>query len=78
MLPETPSIEQLSRVIGSVAAPAFLLGAVAALISVLISRMNRVIDLSLAFIERTAPKNRIQASDFRVSTADWPRASLAD
>jgi len=40
MLPETPSIEQLSRVIGSVAAPAFLLGAVAALISVLISRMN--------------------------------------
>jgi hypothetical protein len=46
MLPETPSIEQLSRIIGSVAAPAFLLGAVAAFISVLISRMNRVIDQS--------------------------------
>ncbi len=46
MLPETPSIEQLSRIIGSVAAPAFLLGAVAAFISVLISRMNRVIDRS--------------------------------
>jgi Protein of unknown function (DUF2721) len=43
---ETPSIEQLSRIIGSVAAPAFLLGAVAAFISVLMSRMNRVIDRS--------------------------------
>ncbi len=46
MLPITPSIEQLSRIIGSVAAPAFLLGAVAAFISVLITRMNRVIDRS--------------------------------
>jgi hypothetical protein len=43
MLFETPSAEQLSRIIGSVAAPAFLLGAVAAFISVLIARMNRVI-----------------------------------
>jgi uncharacterized protein DUF2721 len=41
-----PSVDQLSRIIGSVAAPAFLLGAVAAFISVLISRMNRVIDRS--------------------------------
>jgi hypothetical protein len=46
MLFETPSIEQLSHIIGSVAAPPFLLGAVAAFISVLISRMNRVIDRS--------------------------------
>jgi hypothetical protein len=46
LLPLTPSIDQLSRIIGSVAAPAFLLGAVAAFISVLISRMNRVIDRS--------------------------------
>jgi hypothetical protein len=44
MLLETPSVEQLSRIIGGVAAPAFLLGAVAGFISVLISRMNRVID----------------------------------
>src|SRR5215813_4811861 len=41
-----PSLNQLSTIIGSVAAPAFLLGAVAAFISVLISRMNRVIDRS--------------------------------
>jgi hypothetical protein len=46
MLFEAPSIEHLSRIIGSVAAPAFLLGAVAAFISVLILRMNRVIDRS--------------------------------
>jgi uncharacterized membrane protein len=46
LLPLTPSIEQLSRIIGSVAAPAFLLGAVAAFVSVLMSRMNRVIDRS--------------------------------
>lgn len=46
LLPVTPSIDQLSRIIGNVAAPAFLLGAVAAFISVLISRIGRVIDRS--------------------------------
>jgi hypothetical protein len=46
LLFETPSVEQLSGTIGSVAAPAFLLGALAAFISVLISRMNRIIDRS--------------------------------
>jgi hypothetical protein len=46
MLPITPSIDQLSRIIGDVAAPAFLLGAVAAFISVLFSRINHVIDRS--------------------------------
>src|SRR5690349_18916927 len=44
MLPVTPSIEQLSSIIANVAAPAFLLGAVASYISVLIGRINRVID----------------------------------
>ena len=46
LLPVTPSMEQLARIIGSVAAPAFLLGAVASFISVLFSQMNRVIDRS--------------------------------
>jgi hypothetical protein len=46
VLPFVPSVDQLSRIIGSVAAPAFLLGAVAAFISVLMSRMNRVLDRS--------------------------------
>jgi uncharacterized protein DUF2721 len=48
MLPDTPSVTQLSHVIAQVTAPAFLLGAVAAFISVLISRMNRIIDRSQA------------------------------
>jgi len=46
LLPATPSIDQLGRIIANVAAPAFLLGAVAAFISVVISRINRVIDRS--------------------------------
>ena len=45
-LPITPSIEQLARIIGSVAAPAFLLSAVASFISVLFSQINRVVDRS--------------------------------
>jgi VIT1/CCC1 family predicted Fe2+/Mn2+ transporter len=48
MLSDTPSVTQLSQVIGQVTAPAFLLGAVAAFTSVLISRMNRIINRSQA------------------------------
>ncbi|MEJ0052829.1 MAG: hypothetical protein WDN02_16780 [Methylovirgula sp.] len=36
LLPANPSIDQLARIIGNVAAPAFLLGGVASFISVLI------------------------------------------
>lgn len=43
-----PSVTQISQVISQVTAPAFLLGAVAAFTSVLISRMNRIIDRSQA------------------------------
>lgn len=46
MISLLPSIEQLSRIIAGVAAPAFLLGAVAAFISVLAARMSRVIERS--------------------------------
>ena len=48
MLHDTPSVSQLSQVISQAIAPAFLLGALAAFISVLISRMNRVVDRSQA------------------------------
>ena len=44
MYPDTPSVSQLSQVISQAAAPAFLLGALAAFIAVLISRLNRIID----------------------------------
>ena len=45
---DNPTAAQLSQVISQVTAPAFLLGAVAGFISVLISRMNRIIDRSQA------------------------------
>jgi hypothetical protein len=48
MVAETPSVAQLSQVITQVTAPAFLLGAVASFTSVLIARMNRIIDRSQA------------------------------
>ena len=47
MLSDTPSVSQLSHVISQAAAPAFLLGALAAFIAVLISRLNRIIDRSI-------------------------------
>jgi Protein of unknown function (DUF2721) len=45
MLPD-PSVSQLSQVITQAIAPAFLLGALAAFVSVLTLRMNRVVDRS--------------------------------
>ncbi len=41
---QTPSIEQLSNVISQVTGPAFLLAAEAQLLSVLISRLDRIVD----------------------------------
>jgi Protein of unknown function (DUF2721) len=46
VIADTPSVGQLSQVITQAIAPAFLLGALAAFISVLILRMNRVVDRS--------------------------------
>ena len=68
MLPDTPTVSQLSHVISQAAAPAFLLGALAAFIAVLISRLNRVID-------RTIVLNGIADDDtvrYRLK-ADLPR-----
>jgi cytochrome c biogenesis protein CcdA len=48
VISETPSVTQLSQVITQAIAPAFLLGALAAFISVLTLRMNRVVDRSQA------------------------------
>ena len=46
MTPEVISLNQLSLVISQAAAPAFLLGAVASFLSVLVSHMSRIIDRS--------------------------------
>ena len=67
MYPETPSVSQLSQVISQAAAPAFLLGALAAFIAVLISRLNRIVD-------RTIVLNGISDDDVRCRLkADLPR-----
>jgi hypothetical protein len=68
MLPDTPTVSQLSHVISQAAAPAFLLGAIAAFIAVLISRLNRIID-------RTIVLNGISDDDTVKSRlkADLPR-----
>ena len=49
-MPEVVSLSQLSLVISQAAAPAFLLGAVASFLSVLVSHMSRIIDRSRAII----------------------------
>lgn len=68
MLPDTPSVSQLAHVISQAAAPAFLLGALAAFIAVLISRLNRIVD-------RTIVLNAIPEDDQerRRLKADLPR-----
>ena len=47
-MPDTPSVSQLSQVIAQAIAPAFILGALAAFISLLMLRLNRVVDRSQA------------------------------
>jgi hypothetical protein len=62
MAHELHNAEQLSRVIAQVAAPAFLLSAVASLLSVLITRMNRVVDRSRS-IGALPESERVRAED---------------
>jgi|SRR5215468_1193719 len=68
MYPDTLSVSQLSHVIAQAAAPAFLLGALAAFIAVLINRLNRIVD-------RTVVLNGIPDDDAVRSRlkADLPR-----
>jgi len=61
LLSDAPTATQLSQVISQVTAPAFLLGAVAAFVSVLISRMNRIIDRSQA-LNAIADDDKIKAT----------------
>jgi Protein of unknown function (DUF2721) len=43
-MPTVPTADQLSQIMSHAIAPAFLLGAVAAYISILLSRMTTVVD----------------------------------
>ena len=68
MLPDTPTVSQLSHVISQAAAPAFLLGALAAFIAVLISRLNRIIDRSI-YLNQISDEDQAR----RRLKADLPR-----
>ena len=64
MISETPSVSQLSQVISQAAAPAFLLGALASFIAVLMSRLNRIIDRTIVLngiADDDAVKSRLKA-----------------
>jgi hypothetical protein len=64
MLHEMPSVSQLSQVISQAAAPAFLLGALAAFIALLITRLNRIVDRTIALnaiADDDAVKSRLKA-----------------
>ena len=60
MLKDTITVDQLSLVISQAAAPAFLLGAVASFLSVLVTHMSRILDRSRAIsdISDDDPKTR--------------------
>jgi Protein of unknown function (DUF2721) len=63
MISDTPTVSQLSEVISQAAAPAFLLGALAAFIAVLISRLNRIVDRTIALnaiSDTDASKSRLK------------------
>jgi hypothetical protein len=65
MLPEVLTTNQLSLVISQAAAPAFLLGAVASFLSVLVSHMSRIIDRSreiYAIADEDTTKARLKAT----------------
>jgi len=64
MIPDTPSVSQLSHVISQAAAPAFLLGALAAFIAVLINRLNRIVDRTVVLngiLDDDAARSRLKA-----------------
>ena len=48
MIQDTPSVSQLSQVISQAAAPAFLLGAFAAFVAILIARFNTIMARTIA------------------------------
>jgi hypothetical protein len=47
MIPEEPSVSQLSHVISQAVAPAFILAAIAAFTALLIARQNRIVDRTI-------------------------------
>jgi hypothetical protein len=64
---ETPSVEQLSRVIGQSVAPAFMLGAISGFIAVLVTRLNRIVDRCRVVGEADGNSSRMRADLARLN-----------
>ena len=76
-MPEALTTNQLSLVISQAAAPAFLLGAVASFLSVLVSHMSRIIDRSRAIND--IPDEDIKKALLKVSLPELRlRATLVN
>jgi len=68
---DTPPISHLSQVISEAIAPAFILGAVAGFVSVLVTRLNRIVDRCRAFAASEANQEMSQtgaAEKFRLNS----------
>jgi hypothetical protein len=77
MLPEVLTTNQLSLVISQAAAPAFLLGAVASFLSVLVAHMSRIIDRSRAI--NAIPDEDIKKAHLKASLPELRlRATLVN
>ena len=81
MLKDIITANQLSLVISQAAAPAFLLGAVASFLSVLVTHMSRILDRSRAITDNSAddPKTRerkTQLPELRLRDPGHPRDLL--
>jgi hypothetical protein len=65
MLHDTPTVSQLSQVISQAIAPAFLLGALAAFTALLITRLNRIVDRTIA-LNSIADDDPVKAGSRRI------------
>jgi hypothetical protein len=74
MQPDVTDLDHLSQVISHALAPAFLLGAVAGFVSILVGRMNGIIDrirnLNL-IAEDESPRARLKADIPRLKRRAW-------
>ena len=82
MLPEVLTSNQLSLVISQAAAPAFLLGAVASFLAVLVAHMSRIIDRARAINttpdqdpNKAARKATLPHLKLRATLVNWAVAS---
>ena len=70
MIPDAPDLDHLTQVISHATAPAFLLGAVAGFLSILVTRLERTIDRHR--VVRARLKDRLRQKRWSGSCLSWP------